>query len=115
MGRLIELNTPFHDTAIEDLAYGLTDDGSVSRVSSVTATLDFPSIAANASSDLTVTVADAALNDVVSVGAPNLVAGIGITAFVSAANTVTVRAENNSIGAINPVAQTYRVMVTHFG
>ncbi len=114
MGRLIELSTPFPDTATEDLAYGLTDDGNVSRVSSVTASLDFPSIAANTSADLTVTVASASLNDVVTIGAPNIVAGIGITGFVSAAGTVTVRAENNSAGAINPVAQTYRVMVHHF-
>lgn len=114
MGRLIELNTPFHDTAIEDLAHGLTDDGKLARISSVTATLDFPSIAANTASDLTVAVPLAALNDVVTIGAPNLTGPIGITGFVSAAGTVTVRAENNAITATDPVSATYRVMVHHF-
>ena len=77
-----------------------------------TASLNFSSINAAASADLTITVAGAAVNDSVSLGLPAApTAGILFNAFVSAANTVTVRATNITAGAVDPAAATYRVTV----
>lgn len=77
-----------------------------------TATLDFGSINAAASEDLTITVAGAAVNDSVSLGLPAApTAGIMFRGFVSAANTVTVRATNITGGPINPASATYRATV----
>lgn len=77
------------------------------------ATLDFPSTNAANSSDLTITVTNAALNDMVLLGVPNgsVLANTCYTAFVSAANTVTVRFNNYSGVAQNPASGTFRVYV----
>lgn len=60
---------------------------------SATATLDFPNTPAATCSDLTITVAGAALGDTVSLGVPasSVVTGGFFSAWVSAADTVTVR------------------------
>ncbi|MBL8500023.1 MAG: hypothetical protein JNL77_05455 [Nitrosomonas sp.] len=77
-----------------------------------TAALDFPSINAAASADLTISVPGAAVNDSVSLGLPAApTAGIMFRAFVSAANTVTVRATNITGSPVDPVSATYRVTV----
>lgn len=77
------------------------------------ATLDFPATAAQNSSDLTITVTNAALNDMVMLGVPNgsVIANTCYTAFVSAANTVTVRFNNFSTVSQNPASGTFRVYV----
>ena len=87
------------------------------RVLSATASLDFPSTAAKASSDLTMTVTGAADGDVVSLGVPNgsTAAGSDYFGWVSTANTVTVRFGNyNNTGAIDPAVGTFRAMVIKF-
>jgi hypothetical protein len=85
----------------------------VTNYVSATATLDFGSINSLASEDLTITVTGAVANDTVTLGLPAApTAGIIFQAFVSAANTVTVRAHNYTAGAIDPAAATYRVGVT---
>lgn len=77
-----------------------------------TAALDFASIAAAGSADLTVTVAGAASGDSVSVGLPAApTAGLIFMGFVSAANTVTVRATNITAGAVDAASATYRATV----
>lgn len=77
-----------------------------------TAALDFPSIAAAASADLTIAVAGAAVNDSVSLGLPAApTAGLIFQAFVSAANVVTVRATNITAGAVDAVSATVRATV----
>lgn len=76
------------------------------------ASLDFPSIAAVSQADLTITVTGAALGDSVTAtpnGAPE--AGLVWNAFVSAANTVTIRMSNITAGAINPAARSWKVTV----
>jgi hypothetical protein len=85
-------------------------------VGSVTATLDFPSTAAQTSSDLTVTVAGAKDGDVVTLAVPNgsVLANSCYTAWVSAANTVTVRFNNYSVGAQDPASGSFRVVVTRY-
>ncbi|MEZ0374917.1 MAG: hypothetical protein ACAI44_37875, partial [Candidatus Sericytochromatia bacterium] len=77
-----------------------------------TASLDFGSINAATAADLTIAVTGAAVNDEVGIGLPAApTAGIIFNAFVSAADTVTVRAYNFTAGAINPAAFTFRVTV----
>jgi hypothetical protein len=80
------------------------------------ATLDFGSTAAQTSSDLTITVTGAADGDVVSLGVPNasVNANTNYTAWVSAADTVTVRFNNYSSAAVDPASGTFKVFVTKF-
>lgn len=78
------------------------------------ATLDFPSTTTLLSADLTVTVTGAADGDVVSLGVPNAAvnANTCYTAWVSSANTVTIRFNNYSSGTVNPASGTFKVFVT---
>jgi hypothetical protein len=85
------------------------------KIITATAALNFPSIAANTTSDLTITVTGAAVGDSVSLGPPSAPeSGITYTAFVSATNTVTVRASNVTTGAIDPASATFRATVFQF-
>lgn len=109
------IQRPFVDPntgeAIESLAAG----GRIVDVLHAKPTLDFGSIAANLAADLDVTISGARANDICLVGPPFAPdAEISFTAFVESANTVTVRAANNSAGAVNPAAAVYRVMVYKF-
>lgn len=75
-------------------------------------TFDAASILDGAAEATTVTVTGAALGDFVtgvSLGVD--LAGITVTAYVSAANTVTVRLQNESGGAVDLASTTLRVMV----
>lgn len=77
-----------------------------------TAALDFPSIAAAAQADITVTVTGAAVGDSVAPGLPaSPIAGLILNVFVSATDTVTFRASNITSGAIDPPSATYRATV----
>lgn len=77
------------------------------------ATLDFPNTSAQTTSDLSIHVIGAADGDYVqlSVKNANVAANTSYTAFVSAANTVTVRFVNSSAGAVNPASGIYKVTV----
>lgn len=82
---------------------------------SATASLDFPSIAAGSFAELTITVTGAQVNDAVIPGLPfNPNSGLIYQMFVSAVNTVTVRANNFTAGAIDPAAQTFRATVRNY-
>ena len=73
---------------------------------------DFASIAAGASASTTLTITNATSGDIVLLGfssAPE--AGLIWDAYVSAANTVTIRATNVSAAAIDPVSRNYNVAV----
>lgn len=84
----------------------------VTELSAATASLNFGSIATLEQADLTITVAGAAVGDYVTLALPAApTAGIVFNAFVSAANTVTVRATNITAGAVDPAAGTYGVLV----
>lgn len=77
-----------------------------------TASLNFPSIAANSSADLTITVTGAALGDKVSVGYSALIeAGLIPWAFVSATDTVTIRMMNVTSSPIDPSSRTFNVAI----
>lgn len=76
------------------------------------ASLDFPSVAAGASQELTIAVPGARVNDAVALGLPAApLTGLAFDAYVSADDTVTVRASNVTAGAIDPAAANYRVTV----
>lgn len=81
-----------------------------------TANLDFPNTATLTSSDLTITVTGAAVGDAVSLGVPNgsVLANSCFTAWVSAANTVTVRFSNYSALPQDPAAGVFRASVTRY-
>lgn len=77
------------------------------------AALDFGNTAAQNSADLTITVTGAADGEEVILGVPNAAvnANSNYTAWVSAANTVTVRFNNYSAIAIDPASATFKVSV----
>lgn len=76
--------------------------------------LDFPSTLANTNADLTITVTGAADADPVTLGVPNaaIIGGTCYTAWVSSANTVTVRFNNYTTGAKDPASATFKALVT---
>lgn len=85
------------------------------KILSQTAVIDFASIAAQSTNTTTATVTGAAVGDTVNVN-PGATppAGVIFSAYVSAANTVTVRAQNITGGAIDPASDTYRLTVFQF-
>jgi hypothetical protein len=78
-----------------------------------TATLDFGNISANGHEVLTMTVTGAALSDVVSLGIPNasIDAHASFVAWVSSANTVSVKCFNFDGSSFNPAAGLFTVKV----
>jgi len=79
-----------------------------------TTTFDFGSIAANTTDETTITVTGAVSGDPVAVTASALESGLVLTAFVSAADTVTVRLGNVTVGAIDPASHVYQVVVFQY-
>ena len=88
----------------------------LAKTLTATASLDFSSTSAQNSADLTITVTGAADGDAVSLGVPNAAvnANTSFSAWVSAANTVTVRFNNYSSGAVDPANGTFRVAVLKY-
>ena len=84
----------------------------ITKVLSASASLDFASISAGAQASLTITVTGAAVGDEVIMALPAApAAGLVFNAFVSAANTVTIRASNISGSPVDAAAATYGVIV----
>lgn len=112
MGNQLAVGIPYDEEAN---FRALSGDGAMKALLTATASLNFPSIGANLAADLTIPVTDAKVGDAVMVGAPAaLESAITVMGFVSAAGVVTVRAANNSAGAVDPAAATYRVVVLTF-
>lgn len=90
-----------------------TTGATLTAVLKATSTIDFGSISAGATSDSTgITVTGAATGDAVIVGAPAAIeAGLVVTAYVSAANTVKVRVANVTGSPINPASGSFTVVV----
>jgi hypothetical protein len=88
----------------------------LAKTLTATAVLNFPSTNAQKSSDLNITVTGAALGDAIILGIPSTSndANSNYSAWVSAANTVTVRFNNFSSLAIDPASGTYRVSVLKY-
>jgi hypothetical protein len=84
----------------------------ITKVLSGSSSLDFGSISAVSQASLTITVTGAAVGDEVIMALPAApAAGIVFNAFVSAADTVTIRASNITASAVDPAAATYGVIV----
>lgn len=88
----------------------------IAKVLTGLANLDFSSTNSSNSRDLTITVTGALDGDPVSLGIPNaaIASNCTYTAFVSSANTVTVRFNNYSSGNINPSSGTFKVSVIKY-
>jgi 3-methyladenine DNA glycosylase Mpg len=90
----------------------------LAKTLTATASLNFGSTLPGASAVLTLTVTGAADGDVVALGVPNAaasIAGANYSAYVSAANTVTIKLYNsNGFTSINPGSITYRVSVLKY-
>lgn len=102
----------FNVPTINPLTGTVTLGASITKIRTASASLNFPSITNATQADLTITVPGAAIGDEVVMALPAApAAGIVFNAFVSAANTVTIRASNISGSPVNPDAATYSVIV----
>jgi hypothetical protein len=107
------MSTTFSGPIISTNGFAAGTGLTIIAVLGASAALNFASIAAAASEDLTITVAGAAVNNVVSLGLPTApAAGLVFDAFVSAADTVTIRASNITGTAVDAASATYSVVVT---
>lgn len=110
----IELGNASDTTVARASAGRISVEGNVvAHVLSASATLDFGSVSAQSFADLTVTVTGAATGDCVSLGVPtaSITAGIVYSAWVSATNTVTVRAHNYTAGALDPASGSFKAAI----
>ena len=73
--------------------------------------LDFASTADGATDDQTITLTGAAVGDMVILGTPAPAVGTWYEAWVSAADTVTIRLHNESGAAVDPASATFNAMV----
>lgn len=80
-----------------------------------TATLDFPSVAADGFENLTVTIDGIRSNSIIVVNAPSLEAGLTVDAFCTSDNTVTIRCRNTTGAPIDPVSQNFLIKVVDDG
>jgi hypothetical protein len=104
--------TRFSGPVISDNGFIVGTGSAVTKVLSASASLDFTSIGAAAQASLTITVTGAAVGDEVVLALPAApAAGLVFNAFVSAANTVTIRASNITASSVDPAAATYGVIV----
>ncbi|MGG9970952.1 hypothetical protein ACQ33O_04080 [Ferruginibacter sp. SUN002] len=97
------------DLTLSDASYAYTLDKSLSG----SAALDFPNTGSGSVADLNITVTGAAVGDPVILGVPDAsVSGTAMfMAWVSAANTVTVRFSPKNILGENPASGTFKVRV----
>lgn len=96
-----------------EIARWILDITGTQRVGSAVAALDFPNILAQTSAELTIAVLGALPGDVVQLGnSAAIVANLAVTAMVNVADTVTVRMNNYSAGALDPASATYTVVVS---
>jgi hypothetical protein len=96
-------------------SFAVGGGSSILAILSAAAELDFGSISTNTTADLTITVTGAGTNSVVLLGLPaasdtNLV----FNGFVSATNTVTVRAGNISLTDVDPASGSFRATVIQY-
>lgn len=83
----------------------------IKKVTSATASVDFPSIAAAETGSATFTLTGAAAGDMVVLNPPALTTGLVFAgAAVTGANTVTVYAVNATANPINEAAATFRYL-----
>jgi len=89
--------------------------GGALNILTATATLNFGSISANSSANLTMTVTGAKAGDAVFIGLPSAFeASLMAMGFVSATNTVTIKVHNASGGSVDPASGTFRATVFNY-
>lgn len=88
----------------------------LAKTLTATATLNFPSTVTQTDADLTITLAGASIGDAVVLGTPNgaVSAGSAYSAWVSAANTVTIRLSVYGTSAADPASGVFRVSVLKY-
>ena len=102
----------FQIISINQTTGTVTTGATLTKIRTASASLNFPSISAASQADLTITVTGAAVGDEVVMALPAApAAGIVFNAFVSATNTVTIRATNVTASPVDPAAATYSVLV----
>jgi len=90
--------------------------GMFSEMWKVSATLDAGSLADGAGESDTVTVPGVALGDMVlGVSFGVSAAGVTVTGYVSAADTVTLRLQNESAGTVDLASTTIKLVVARLG
>lgn len=100
------------ETVLRDFLTDITNIRSVlAGIKTGSATYDAASLADGAGATTTVTVTGAALGDFVLVSHGVDLQGITVTAYVSAADTVSVRFQNESGGAVDLASSTLRALV----
>jgi hypothetical protein len=103
------------DSADSKLKLSLTTGayGIVAGYLEGTGTLDFGSISAQSSADLTISVSGAAVGQPVELGVPtaSVTAGVVFSARVSSSGTVTVTANNYSSSSKDPASGSFKVAV----
>ena len=86
--------------------------GNVYRLRLVNVSINLPSVAANTTGIATATIDGLRTEDAVFVNKPSHEAGLGIVnARVSADNTIEVTAINTTAGAVDEVAETFKVLI----
>ena len=104
--------TTFSGPVVSQNGFLVGSGATVTKVLSGSASLNFPEIAAASQANLTITVTGAAVGDEVVLALPAApAAGLVFNAFVSASNTVTIRASNITASPVDPAAATYGVIV----
>ena len=105
--------THFSGPVVSDNGFVAGTGATVTSVLTATSTINFSSISANTTSDSSgITVTGAAVGDAVMVGDPATIAsGLVVTGYVSAADTVKVRAANVTASPIDPASGSFRVVV----
>lgn len=89
----------------------------LAKTLTATASLNFPSTGAGSASTLTMTVTGAADGDVVQIGIPNaaMLASSDYQAYVSAANTITIRFTNTQgFFSADPPTATFRATIIKY-
>lgn len=106
----------YRDLILRNITVGGSSGTQVKLIRSATATLDFTSTAAQTSAELSITLTGAVDGDDVIVSPPNGSnnANTCFTARVSAADTVQVKFNNFSSGAVDPASGTFRVSLVQF-
>lgn len=107
------LNTADGNALYQKNSLGVSSPVATDSAQSATALLNFPSTPAQSSSDLTIALLGAELNDVIGLGVPSVAVlpNTSYTAFVSAPDVVTVRFNNYSALAADPTFGDFIVVV----
>lgn len=104
--------TTFSGPVVSTNGFIVGSGAAITKTLTANATLDFASVAAAGQQSLTITVTGAAVGDEVVLALPAApAAGLVFNAWVSATDTVTVRASNITAAPVDPASASYGVIV----